>query len=170
MVQPAAAAGDGQGDELGDGQAGELVRVNGGTLRPFRKGDGRAAAAGRKGGQTTQRKRAAEHAPGLMVLGDLRTLVAGFDRGELGPIAAAAAADMIGRVHRGEQVVRDPAEWVRVLVDVARLEAGEPTSASVVAHLGASAVHELRDRARAALGAGDGAAALAGDAGAADQG
>jgi hypothetical protein len=73
---------------------------------------------------------------------------------------------MIGRVARGEQAVRDPADWVRVLVDVARLEAGEVTSASVVAHVGreaAAAVIALRDRARAAVEVGPSSSALAAD-------
>jgi hypothetical protein len=65
------------------------------------------------------------------------------------------ALDAIGRVQRGEWKVRDPADWVRVLVDVARLEAGQPTSASIVAHVGreaAAGVLALREQARAALG------------------
>jgi hypothetical protein len=63
--------------------------------------------------------------------------------------------DMIGRVTRGEVTVRDPAEWVRVLVDVARIEEGQHTSAALVAHLSsedtAARVAALQTSARAAL-------------------
>jgi hypothetical protein len=63
---------------------------------------------------------------------------------------------MIGRVSSGDQRVPDPAAWVRVLVDVARLEAGEATSATLVAHVGSDAaarVLALQAQARAALSA-----------------
>jgi hypothetical protein len=154
------------GGGLGGGPSGVEVVRNGGTLRPFVKGDGRAVAAGRKGAETRRAKRAAERAASEQVAGELRRLVGSFDREALGPLAAAAAADMIGRVARGEQAVRDPADWVRVLVDVARLEAGEVTSASVVAHVGreaAAAVIALRDRARAQVEVGPSSSALAAD-------
>ena len=78
-----------------------------------------------------------------------------FDRAQLGPLAAAAAMWTIGEVVAGRQRVRDPAAWVRVLVDVARLEAGEVTSASASVHVTADDVRravELRATAREALG------------------
>ena len=52
-------------------------------------------------------------------------------------------------------VTPEAAELLRALVDVARLEAGQPTSASIVAHVGreaAAGVLALREQARAALG------------------
>jgi hypothetical protein len=125
-------------------------------LTPFVKGDGRAVEAGRRGAAVRAAKRATERATAATVAAELRTLATTFTREELGPIAAAAAVDIIGRVQRGEVSVRDPADWLRALVDVARLEAGEATSASIVAHLGAGATAEvvaLRDRARAAIDA-----------------
>jgi hypothetical protein len=59
----------------------------------------------------------------------------------------------------GRQKVRDPAAWVRVLVDVARLEAGEVTSATASVTVTADDVRravELREVARRALGDGAG--------------
>jgi len=125
---------------------------NAGNLRPFVKGDARAVEAGRRSGAARADKRAAERADIAQVAAELHRLMAAFGREDLGPTAAAAALDAIGRVQRGEWKVRDPADWVRVLVDVARLEASEATSASIVAHLGADQVRALRDQARAALG------------------
>jgi len=66
--------------------------------------------------------------------------------------------DTMARVLSGEVPIRhasDAAEWVRVLVDIARLEAGQPTSASIVAHVDGAAVtarlDEIRGQAIAAL-------------------
>jgi hypothetical protein len=49
---------------------------------------------------------------------------------------------MVGRVERGEQVVRDPDAWIRALADVARAASGEPDRATVVAHLSGDALAE----------------------------
>lgn len=91
----------------------------------------------------------------MAIARDLAALVVVHERGQLGNVAAAAAMDMIGRVARGEVKPRDPAEWVRVLVDVARLEGGQHTSAALVAHIGgdnaATRVDALQASARAAL-------------------
>jgi hypothetical protein len=125
-------------------------------LTPFRKGDERAREAGRKGAAVSAARRAAARASSSAVLDSVRTLSASVRREDLGPAAVAAALEMIGRVSSGDQRVPDPAAWVRVLVDVARLEAGEATSASVVAHVGADAaarVLALQARARVALSA-----------------
>ena len=151
------------------GQAGEqlelpaeVVTASGGRLRPFRAGDPRTSEAGRRGVAAREAKRAAMRGDVDAVAAHLRSVAASYDRSELGPIAAAAALDAIGRVQRGEWKVRDPADWVRVLVDVARLEAGEATSAAIVAHVGrdAAGVLALRDQARRAL---DAPALAAGD-------
>jgi hypothetical protein len=81
-----------------------------------------------------------------------------FDRDRLGPDAAAAAGYVIGRIVTGSIPIRhaeDAATLLRALVDVARLEAGQPTTATAVLHVGADAtarVLALRDQARAALG------------------
>lgn len=139
------------------------------NLRPFTRGDPRAAEMGRRGAETRKRRSAIQRADGVAVLEQVRTLAATARREDLGPAAVAAALDMIGRVTRGEQAVRDPDAWVRVLVDVARLEAGESTSNAIVAHVGARAtdhVLALRDQARAALDASS--AVLAEDADAGD--
>ena len=91
------------------------------------------------------------------VAAQLRRVIAAYPRDQLGPAAAALALDLIGRVARGEVKVRhaqDASELIRTLVDVARLEAGEPTSAALVATVNASdvaaRVAELQRSARAA--------------------
>lgn len=125
------------------------------NLRPFHQGDPRAIAAGRKGAMTRQARRAIARGQARDVSETVATLVATHERGILGPVAAAAAIDAIGRVARGEVTPRDWTEWVRVMVDVARLEEGQHTSAALVAHLGsddtAARVAALQTSARAAL-------------------
>lgn len=159
--------GDTAGGDQHDGQVVTLDhgrRGNGGgKLTPFVKGDGRAVEAGRRSAESRRAKRLAERATVDTLASDLRALASTFQRGDLGPVALGAALDMIGRVQRGEVSVRDPAEWVRVLVDVARLEAGDPTSASVVLH--ASAIDRVRQlqREAAALGPAPSSSALAAD-------
>lgn len=140
-----------QQDAAGNGDPPDIIVANGGQLRPFRKGDGRGAAAGRRSAETRSKRRALERAAAADLITELRTLSKLVDRADLGPVAIAAALDMIGRVARGEQAVKDPAEWVRVLVDIARLESGDPTSTSIVAHLGVAEVKALRDQARQTL-------------------
>jgi hypothetical protein len=146
------------GDQLGPAAGGvvDSAGVRRPGLVPFRKGDARAIEAGRKGAATKQARKAAQRAGTLAILEDVRRLAAGASREDLGAACVGAALEMIGRVSSGDQRVPDPAAWVRVLVDVARLEAGEATSTSVVAHVGAGAaarVLDLQARARAALSA-----------------
>jgi uncharacterized protein (UPF0254 family) len=80
-----------------------------------------------------------------------------FDRSQLGPLAGALAADIMARMLSGEIRLRsaDVAPTVRALVDILRLEAGEPTSAALVAHVSsaevADRVAQLQAQARAAL-------------------
>jgi hypothetical protein len=87
----------------------------------------------------------------------LATVRESFERDELGADAAAAAGWLLGRIVTGGIPIRngaEAAELLRALVDVARLEAGESTSNTVVAHVGpgaVTAVLALRDQARAAL-------------------
>jgi hypothetical protein len=102
-------------------------------------------------------KRAATRATSLEVVRQLEALANSHMRTQLGPMAAAAAMDAIGRVTSGEVKLRgaDVAGWVRALVDVARMEAGEPTSAALIAHVStadvAARVEQLQVQARAAL-------------------
>lgn len=122
------------------------------NLRPFTAETAVAAAA--KSAEIRRAKRDARRKEAQSVARHLATLTAAHDRAQLGPVAAAAAMDCIGRVASGEVPIRnasEASEWVRVLVDVARLEAGEATSASIVAHIGPTEVKALRDEARKAL-------------------
>lgn len=156
-----------EGVELLDGQAVEVVGVidSAGVHRPglvpFDSSTAKVAA--QRSADVRRSRRAVARAQSEAVAAELRRLVGSHVREDLGPVAAAAALDMIGRVSRGEVQVRDPADWVRVLVDIARLEAGEATSTSLVAHVSAGRVLELRDQARRALDAGPSAAAVAAD-------
>lgn len=123
-------------------------------LQPFRKGDPRTIAAARKGVEARQAATASRVKRDRDALRALRTVADKVDRDELGTLALAAAVDIMGKVVAGTVKVRDPAAWVRVLVDIARAEEGLPTSTSVVAHVGTDAVARalaLRDEARAAL-------------------
>jgi hypothetical protein len=137
------------------GQGDEVVKLGAARhLTPFRKGDARASEAGKKGAAARTAAAAAKRADALVILDRVRTLGAAADRADLGPAAVGAALEMIGRVSSGDQRVPDPAAWLRVLVDVARLEAGEATSATLVAHVGSDAaarVMALQQQARAAL-------------------
>ena len=45
----------------------------------------------------------------------------------------------------------EAADLVRVLVDIGRLESGDPTSQSIVAHVGTAELAALRDEARKAV-------------------
>jgi hypothetical protein len=127
------------------------------NLQPFKKGDPRAIEAGRKGGQARRVRAELVRAETQKVAQHVATLAATFDREDLGPAAAAVAMELIGRVSRGEIPVRhagDAAELVKVLVDVARLEAGESTSNAVVAHVTSdqlARVRALQEQARTAL-------------------
>lgn len=105
---------------------------------------------------------------------ELDRCVETFERGELGQQAAAVAGLLLARLAAGVIVVKrgdEAAALLRVLVDVARIEAGEHTSATLVGHVSTSdavaRVVELRERARLVLlgAAGDelSAAAVAGE-------
>jgi hypothetical protein len=106
---------------------------------------------GRKGVAVREARRAAMRGDTEEVAGYIARLMATHKREDLGPAAAAAALSMIARVERGEVRPRDPAEWVRVMVDVSRLEMGAHTQASLVAHLSGPALAErLRELQRQA--------------------
>src|SRR5436190_19075818 len=109
-----------EGEELRGSEA--ASRAN---LLPWVKGDPRAVAAARKGAEARRRNAEARKLAAAEPAAVLERMAVSFDRDQLGPLAAAAAVHMIGEVGSGRQRVRDPAAGVRVLVDVARLEAGE---------------------------------------------
>src|SRR5262245_22090833 len=68
-----------------------LVMANGGRLTPYRKGDGRASAAGKRGAAAREAQRAIARADIVAVSDELRRLAASHHRDELGPVAVAAA-------------------------------------------------------------------------------
>lgn len=89
----------------------------------------------------------------------LSGLIEASPREQLGPAAAACAQHLVGQVASGEVRIRhvgDAAELIKVLVDVARLEEGQHTAATIVAHADSGATLErlaqIRADARAALG------------------
>ena len=144
-------------DDQGDGD--EELRgsdaASRSNLLPWKKGDPRAIAAARKGGQARARNAAARKVAALEPAAALERVAGRFSREDLGPMAVAVAMWTMGEVVAGRQRVRDPAAWVRVLVDVARLEAGEVTSATAHVDVTADDVRravELRTAARAAIG------------------
>jgi hypothetical protein len=124
-------------------------------LTPFDTQTARAAA------QRSAEVRRARKRLGPTTTLDVRRLlddaVQAHERSKLGPTAAALAAEIMGRLLVGEIKLRgaDVAPVLRALVDIARLESGEPTSAALVAHVDAatiaSRVTELQRQARAAL-------------------
>lgn len=126
-------------------------------LIPFTPETARIAAARSVEARRVKREAAklADAATASEVAGVLASFRQSFERGDLGENAAAAASWLIGRVVTGRIPVRhasDAAALLTVLVDVARLEAGEPTSLAVVGHVsGSDRVRELQRRARAAI-------------------
>jgi hypothetical protein len=157
-ASPAGAA-DGAEDQDDDQGGAELERGSSASsranLRPWTKGDPRAIAAARAGGKARAARAAQRRLAAMEPAAALEQVVDRFSRDQLGPMAAAAAMWCIGEVVSGRQKVRDPAAWVRVLVDVARLEAGEVTSATASVTVTAGDVSralELRDAARLAIG------------------
>lgn len=130
-----------------------------GRLSPFRKGDPRAADAGRKGG-VARRANASARVKSIRATAQILEEISGtFDRERLGTHAASVAGWLMAQIAAGQIPVRngdEAATLLRALVDVARLESGDPTSNTVVAHLGTDAmarVIALRDQARAAIDA-----------------
>lgn len=138
-------------DEVGGRGSDPASRRN---LTPWTKGDPRAIEAARKGGEARRRNAEARRLAGAEPIAVLDRIASTFDRDQLGPLAAAAAVHCIGEVVAGRQKVRDPAAWVRVLVDVARLEAGQVTDLRARVEVGADALAEavaLRNAARRAI-------------------
>ena len=124
-------------------------------LRPFVKGDERTRQIARQGVLARQARAAARKRDVTTVAATLTAVADAVDRGTLGQHAAAVAGYVMGLVATGAVPIRhadDAASLLRVLVDVARLEEGAPTSTSVVAHVSTADVMELRRQARAALG------------------
>jgi len=80
---------------------------------------------------------------------ELRQVAGTYERAELGPMALAAAADLIGRVLRGDVPVRngdEAASLLRALVDIGRIESGDATRTVAIAHLsGPALAQRLRE-------------------------
>jgi hypothetical protein len=131
----------------------------GGVLRPFIAGDPRTKELGRKGAASRELRRAGRRSTSEAVSATMTALRTAHDRGTLGATAFAAAADLIGRVVTGEVTIRhasDAAELLRALVDIGRLESGDPTRTVAVAHLSGP---QLAARLRELQALGDGSAA-----------
>ena len=124
-------------------------------LTPWRKGDPRARAAALKGAEARRKNAEARRVAAAEPLARMEAIASTHDRAQLGPMAVAVAMWTMSEVVAGRQRVPDPAAWVRALVDVARLEAGEVTSATAHVEVTADDVRravELRESARRALG------------------
>ena len=112
-------------------------------LTPFTKGDPRAIAAGRKGGETRRANRDARVKKAADAAKQLATFSETFERSTLGSNAANVAQYIMGRVGTGDIPVRngdEAAALLRALVDIARLEEGQATSHTISATYGADAV------------------------------
>jgi hypothetical protein len=124
-------------------------------LTPFNSTTARAAA--QRSAEVRRARRRLGTATSLDVSHVIADALQAHERSKLGPLAAALAAEVMGRLLTNEIKLRgaDVGPVLRALVDIARLEAGEATSATLVAHVDASAVAarvgELQRRARAAL-------------------
>ena len=116
-------------------------------LQPFTKGDPRAVEAGRKGAETRRAKR---DAAALVSVKDadagahmVQRLMTRYERGNLGPVAAAAAQHVIAGVATGAIPMRngsEAADFLRVVFDMARLEEGQHTSATLHASVDTAAL------------------------------
>lgn len=112
-------------------------------LKPFTSESARAAALKSvevRKAKALARKTDAQLKDGATVeaLGTLRD---SFDREDLGPTAAAFAQWLMAAALKGDIKVagKDLAPLLKTLVDIARLEAGEATSHTAVAHVSATA-------------------------------
>lgn len=113
-----------------------------------------AVEMGRRSGQARRDRAEAERMRRAEPVAQLAAVRDRFERSALGPMAAAAAMWTIAEVVAGRMKVRDPAAWVRVLVDVARLEEGQVTSATANVQVLANDVdraRELQQMARQAI-------------------
>lgn len=135
-------------------------------LTPFKRGDGRAAAAGRKSAEARAIKRASERGDIVAMIGRLQTLADHAEGVDVSATCIGVAVYVLGLVTSGIVPIRhggDAAELVRVLVDVARLTDGQPTSTSAVLHLSAADARarlaELASLAGASLAVGPAAGA-----------
>lgn len=120
-----------------------MARSPGSTsgLTPWIKGDGRAAEAGRRSAIARAAKRDAERGDVTSMVGRLRTLAAASEGVDLTATCIGVAVYVLGLVTAGTVPIRhgsDAAELVRVLVDVARLASGQPTSTSAIVHMSAA--------------------------------
>jgi hypothetical protein len=126
----------------------EVVDINGraGMVR-FTSESARAAAL--RSAEVRRAKRAHKQATAAGTARELALLAQAHERGDLGGIAMAAAAELIGRVVRGDVPVRngdEAAGLLRALVDIGRLESGDPTRTVAVAHLsGPALAQRLRE-------------------------
>lgn len=122
----------------------------------------RAREQGRKGGlkraENARRRKALEARASKDAIEQLEDLTSRFNREDLGRNAAAVANMLMGRVVSGEIEVtgKDVASLVEVLVNIARLEAGQATSHTVSASMDTDAVLARIDEIRSAHATGSG--------------
>lgn len=134
------------------------------NLTPFTGEEGRkrASAAGKKGAESRRRKKEEAELAKIetstdlqLKLEDIRTT---FQRSSLSAAAASTAQYLMALVVSGSVTLsgKDIAPLIGQLVDVARLEEGQSTSNSVVAHLSSTEtltrLQELRGQDEASLG------------------
>jgi hypothetical protein len=116
-------------------------------LVPFDKESARQA--GLKSAEARRVRKLARAADVEQVATEVRKLVVQYERHELGPMAFAACADLVGRVVRGDIPVRngsEAADLMRALVDIGRLESGDAQRTVAVAHLtGPALAQRLRE-------------------------
>ena len=112
------------------------------NLRPF-KDSAAASAAGKKGAETRRAKALLKQADSKALSAQLKLIRSTFSRDDLGPTAAALATHVMANISAGNIPIRhagEAAELLRVLVDVARLEAGEATAHTLSATMTAEQV------------------------------
>ena len=123
----------------------------GSGLTPFKKGDPRAVAAGKKSAEARRQRAAVERAAKRKSIASLTALVDTYAGTELPPTAAAFVLHIMQMVVTGEIEVRNGAE-AAALIDKAhtvyRLETGQSTSNAATLSLGADAVLSRLDEAR----------------------
>ena len=117
-----------------------------------------ASAAGKKSAAARAARKALAPRQATELAQQLTAVTQAFERSHLGPAAAATAQQLLSRVLTGDIPVRngdEAAALLRVMVDVARLEAGQATGHTITATLSTKEaverVEQLQRQARATI-------------------